>query len=156
MATSLPEPYLTRSIPLPLVVLLHWCPKTKQQEVSLVWTRLPSWIHWEKEPGNCENKKYNVLKAIINLWKKKKKKRKKYNLKGILCGVPYRVYMEKSLLGKENNSPTRVNFGERLHEKKVDPSAQTNSAKSCSDCPPWPSRPGWASQSGYKEKNSPG
>ena len=57
MATGLPEPYLTRSIPLPLVVLLYWCPKTKQQEASLVWTRLLSQIHWEKQPGNCENKK---------------------------------------------------------------------------------------------------
>ena len=42
--------------------------------------------------------------------------------------------MEERFPGKENNSPTRVNFGERLHEKKVDPSAQANSAKSCSDC----------------------
>ena len=41
--------------------------------------------------------------------------------------------MEESFPGKENNSPTRVNFGERLHEKKVDPSAQANSAKSSSD-----------------------
>ena len=37
--------------------------------------------------------------------------------------------MEERFPGKENNSPTRVNFGERLHEKKVDPSAQANSAK---------------------------
>ena len=43
--------------------------------------------------------------------------------------------MEKSCPGKEGHPPSRVNFSERLHEKKVEPAfAQANSARACSDC----------------------
>ena len=66
-----------------------------------------------------------------------------------------RLYGE-SFPGKENNSPTRVNFRERLHEKKVDPSVQVNNANSCSDCLAVTKLTGWASQNGYKKKSSPG
>ena len=44
--------------------------------------------------------------------------------------VPYAlgpVYMEKSCPGQEGHPPSRVNFTERLYEKKVDPSAQAKS-----------------------------
>ena len=41
--------------------------------------------------------------------------------------------MEKSCLGKEGHPPSRVNFGERLHEKKVDPFVRANSTRACSD-----------------------
>ena len=44
------------------------------------------------------------------------------------------VYMEKSCPGKEGHPPSRVNFSERLYEKKVDPFARANSACACSDC----------------------
>ena len=37
------------------------------------------------------------------------------------------VYMEKSCPGQEGHPPSRVNFTERLHEKKVDPSARAKS-----------------------------
>ena len=37
------------------------------------------------------------------------------------------VYMEKSCPGQEGHPPTRVNFTERLYEKKVDPSARAKS-----------------------------
>ena len=42
--------------------------------------------------------------------------------------------MEKSCPGKEGHSSSRVNFIERLYEKKVDPFARANSARACSDC----------------------
>ena len=42
--------------------------------------------------------------------------------------------MEKSCPMKEGHPPSRVNFSERLYEKKVDPLAQANSARACSDC----------------------
>ena len=42
--------------------------------------------------------------------------------------------MEKSCPGKEGHPPSRVNFSERLYEKKVDPFARANSAPACSDC----------------------
>ena len=42
--------------------------------------------------------------------------------------------MEKSCRGKEGHPPSRVNFSERLYEKKVDPFARANSARACSDC----------------------
>ena len=42
--------------------------------------------------------------------------------------------MEKSCPGKEGHPPSRVNFSERLYEKKVDPFARANSACACSDC----------------------
>ena len=43
--------------------------------------------------------------------------------------------MEKSYPGKEGHGPpSRVNFSERLYEKKVDPFARANSARACSDC----------------------
>ena len=42
--------------------------------------------------------------------------------------------MEKSCPGKEGHPPSRVNFSERLYEKKVDPFARANSARACSDC----------------------
>ena len=35
--------------------------------------------------------------------------------------------MEKSCLGQEGHPPSRVNFTERLYEKKVDPSARAKS-----------------------------
>ena len=48
--------------------------------------------------------------------------------------------MEKSCRGQEGHPRSRVNFTERLHEKKVDPSARAkswlsnnNSARACSD-----------------------
>ena len=48
--------------------------------------------------------------------------------------------MEKSCPGKEGHPPSRVNFSERLYEKKVDPFARVkswlsndNSARACSD-----------------------
>ena len=45
--------------------------------------------------------------------------------------VPYEnlgpVYTEKSCPGQEGHPPTRVNFTERLYEKKVDPSARAKS-----------------------------
>ena len=44
------------------------------------------------------------------------------------------IYMEKSCPRKEGNTPSRVNFSERLYEKKVDPFALANSACSFSDC----------------------
>ena len=37
------------------------------------------------------------------------------------------VYMEKSCPGQEGHPPNRVNFTERLYEKKVDPSARAKS-----------------------------
>ena len=37
------------------------------------------------------------------------------------------VYMEKSCPGQEGHAPSRVNFTERLYEKKVDPSARAKS-----------------------------
>ena len=40
--------------------------------------------------------------------------------------------MEKRCNGKEGHPPSRVNFSERLYEKKVDPFARASSA--CSDC----------------------
>ena len=42
--------------------------------------------------------------------------------------------MEKSWPGQEGYPPSRVNFSERLHEKKADPFARANSARACSDC----------------------
>ena len=43
--------------------------------------------------------------------------------------------MKKSCLGEEGHPPSRVNFSERLYEKKkVDPFARANSARACSDC----------------------
>ena len=42
--------------------------------------------------------------------------------------------MEKSGHEKEGHPPSRVNFSERLYEKKVDPFARVNSARTCSDC----------------------
>ena len=42
--------------------------------------------------------------------------------------------MEKSCPGKEGHPPSRVNFSERLYEKKVDPFSRANSARACSDC----------------------
>ena len=42
--------------------------------------------------------------------------------------------MEKSCPGKEGHPPSRVNFSERLYEKKVDPFARANSSRACSDC----------------------
>ena len=46
--------------------------------------------------------------------------------------------MEKSCPGQEGHPPSRVNFTERLYEKKVDPSARVkswlcndNSARAC-------------------------
>ena len=42
--------------------------------------------------------------------------------------------MKKSCPGKEGHPPRRVNFIERLYEKKVDPFARANSARACSDC----------------------
>ena len=42
--------------------------------------------------------------------------------------------MEKSCPGKESHPPSRVNFSERLYEKKVDPFARVNSARACSGC----------------------
>ena len=48
--------------------------------------------------------------------------------------------MEKSCPGQEGHPPSRVNFTERLYEKKVDPSARAksslsnnNRARACSD-----------------------
>ena len=48
--------------------------------------------------------------------------------------------MEKSCPGQEGHPPSRVNFSERLYEKKVDPFARVkswlsndNSARACSD-----------------------
>ena len=48
--------------------------------------------------------------------------------------------MEKSCPGEEGHPPSRVNFTERLYERKVDPSARVkswlcndNSARACSD-----------------------
>ena len=48
--------------------------------------------------------------------------------------------MEKSCPGEEGHPPSRVNFTERLYERKVDPSAlvkswlsNDNSARACSD-----------------------
>ena len=40
----------------------------------------------------------------------------------------------KVVPGKEGHPSNRVNFSERLYEKKVDPFAQANSARACSDC----------------------
>ena len=37
------------------------------------------------------------------------------------------VYMEKSCPGHEGHPPSRVNFTERLYQKKVDPSARAKS-----------------------------
>ena len=37
------------------------------------------------------------------------------------------VYMEKSCPGQEGHPPSRVNFTERLYEKKVDPIARAKS-----------------------------
>ena len=42
--------------------------------------------------------------------------------------------MEKSCLGKEGHPPSRVNFSERLYEKKVNLFARANSVRACSDC----------------------
>ena len=42
--------------------------------------------------------------------------------------------MEKSCPAKGGHPPSRVNFSERLYEKKVDPFARSNSARACSDC----------------------
>ena len=46
--------------------------------------------------------------------------------------------MEKSCPGQEGHPPSRVNFTERLYEKKVDPFARAkrddNRARVCSDC----------------------
>ena len=42
--------------------------------------------------------------------------------------------MEKRCPGKEGHPPSRVNFSERLYEKKVDPFARANSAHAGSDC----------------------
>ena len=41
--------------------------------------------------------------------------------------------MEKSCPGKEGHPPSRVNFSERLYEKKIYPFSQANSARACSD-----------------------
>ena len=41
--------------------------------------------------------------------------------------------MEKSCPGKEGHPPSRVNFSERLYEKKVDPFARVDSLRACSD-----------------------
>ena len=48
--------------------------------------------------------------------------------------------MEKSCLGEEGHPPSRVNFTERLYERKVEPSARVkswlcndNSGRACSD-----------------------
>ena len=41
--------------------------------------------------------------------------------------------MEKSCPDKEGHPPSRVNFSERLYEKKVDLFARANSARACSD-----------------------
>ena len=64
-------------------------------------------------------------------------------LAGFILGLSYRrnhkkgllgpVYMEKSYPGKEGHPPSRVNFSDRLYEKKVDPFARANSARACSD-----------------------
>ena len=51
------------------------------------------------------------------------------------------VYMEKCCAGQKGNPPSRVNFSERLYEKKVDPFAlvkswlsnDRDSARACSD-----------------------
>ena len=45
--------------------------------------------------------------------------------------------MEKGCPRKEGHPHSRVNFSERLYEKKVDPLAQANSARTCSDCLTW-------------------
>ena len=42
--------------------------------------------------------------------------------------------MEKSCPGKEGHPPNRVNFSERLYEKKVDPFPRANSVRASSDC----------------------
>ena len=42
--------------------------------------------------------------------------------------------MEKSCPRKGGHPPSRVNFSERLHGKKVDLFARVNSARACSDC----------------------
>ena len=42
--------------------------------------------------------------------------------------------MEKICPGKEGYPPSRVNFSERLYEKKVDPFGRANSARAYSDC----------------------
>lgn len=41
--------------------------------------------------------------------------------------VGLRSYMEKRCPGQEGHPPSRVNFTERLYEKKVDPFARVNS-----------------------------
>ena len=41
--------------------------------------------------------------------------------------------MEKSCPGKKGHPPSRVNFIERLYEKKVDPFAQANGTRAYSD-----------------------
>ena len=51
-----------------------------------------------------------------------------------VCYMLGPVYMEKSCPGKEGHHPSRVNFSERLFEKKIDPFARANSARACSDC----------------------
>ena len=42
--------------------------------------------------------------------------------------------MEKICPGKEGHPPSRVNFSERLYEKKVYPFARANSTRACFDC----------------------
>ena len=44
------------------------------------------------------------------------------------------VYMNKSLPVKEGHPSSRVNFRERLYEKKVDSFVQAKSARSYCDC----------------------
>ena len=41
--------------------------------------------------------------------------------------------MEKSCPDKEGHPPSRVNFSERLYEKKVDLFARANSTRACYD-----------------------
>ena len=44
------------------------------------------------------------------------------------------VYLDKNCPGKEGHPSSRVNFRERLYEKKADPFVQTKSVCSYSDC----------------------
>ena len=64
--------------------------------------------------------------------------------------------MEKSCPGKEGHPPSRVNFSDRLYEKKVDPYARANSARACYDCLALTEFTRLASQSVYIEKSWPG
>ena len=70
----------------------------------------------------------------------KKKKKGFYDTEPIhtLCIVSFcilgSVYLEKCCPGKEGHPSSRVNFRERLYEKKADPFVQTKSARSYSDC----------------------